>query len=74
MEPRTLTSIAGFILIIAGLGLLVAQIVWPDHFLDLHKQWQGLGIKFNTNAIGFGVLGVGAALLAAATIRAPRHR
>jgi hypothetical protein len=68
LTPKTLTALAGFILVVAGMGLFVAQHVWTDHFLYVSKDFEGLGIQLHTSEVGFGVVVVGAILLIVATL------
>lgn len=65
MDSLKLVSLTGFILVIAGLLLMVAQFIWPEHFLGITKQFEGLGVKLQTNEVGFGVIVIGAVLLLA---------
>jgi hypothetical protein len=73
MEPLKLLSLAGFILIVAGLLLMVAQFIWPEHFLGITKTFDGLGVKLQTNEVGFGVIVIGAVLMLAATFGSRRQ-
>ena len=69
MSPKSLTALAGSILVLAGTALMAAQAVWPDHFIGIVKQLKGLGITLGTNEVGFGtiVIVIGAILLLGAS-------
>jgi hypothetical protein len=67
---KLLAALTGFGLIIIGLGLIGAQLFEPKYFAQMYKDLSGVGgFQVHTNVIGFGVLVVGAALLAVASGR-----
>jgi hypothetical protein len=69
MDAIKLLSLTGFILVLAGIVLMAAQFAFPEHFIGVYKTFQGFGIKFQTNEVGFGVIIIGVVvLLAGATI------
>ena len=72
MISKIVAALTGFGLIIIGLGLIAAELVEPQYFAQMYKDINGVGgFQVHTNVIGFGVLVVGAALLAVASNRAP---
>jgi hypothetical protein len=72
MILKILAAIIGLLLIVIGLGLIAAELFEPRYFAQMYKDINGVGgFQVHTNVIGFGVLVVGAALLAVASNRAP---
>ena len=72
MIVRLLAGLSGFGLIIIGFGLMAAELVEHQHFAQIYKDLSGVGgFQVHTNVIGFGVLVVGAALLAVASSGRP---
>lgn len=72
MILKVLAAIIGFLLIVIGLGLIAAELFEPQHFAQMYKDLNGVGgFQVHTNVIGFGVLVVGAALLAVASNSRP---
>jgi hypothetical protein len=68
MILKLLAALTGFALIIIDLGLIAAELAEPQHFAQMYKDLTGVGgFGVHTNVIGFGVLAVGAALLAVAS-------
>lgn len=45
MRPKQLAAVAGFILVLIGALLMAAQAVWPEHFLNAAKAFQGFGLS-----------------------------
>ena len=69
---KLMAALTGFGLIIIGLGLIAAEMVEPQHFAKMYKDLSGVGgFQVHTNVIGFGVLVVGAVLLAIAGSGSP---
>jgi hypothetical protein len=64
---KILTALTGFGLIIAGLALVAVEFIEPQQFAQIYKDLSGIGFQLHASAIGFGVLVVGAALLAVAS-------
>jgi formate-dependent nitrite reductase membrane component NrfD len=74
MILKILAALTGFGLIIIGLGLIAAELVEPEHFVQMYKDLSAVGgFQVHTNVIGFGVLFVGAALLAVASNSTPPY-
>jgi hypothetical protein len=68
MQPKRLTAVAGFILILAGIALIVVHAIWPNNFFDHSNHVHIFGMKFKTHEIGFGVTALGAILLVFASL------
>jgi formate-dependent nitrite reductase membrane component NrfD len=72
MILKILAALAGFGLIIIGLALIAAELFEPQHFVQIYKDLSAVGgSQVHTNVIGFGVLVVGAALLAVVSNSTP---
>ena len=69
MEPRSVATITGLVLVVGGVGSLIAQLLSPVHFWILNETLDGVRLALDTNAVGFGALASGTALIVAATIQ-----
>lgn len=67
MDPKLVATIAGMFLAVAGVGLIVAQVIVPGHFANLEKSFGMRNIRLKTNVVGFGVVLLGVLLLLAET-------
>ena len=65
MTPTRLTALAGFILVLAGIALLAAQVAFPDRFAGDAKGLQFFGVSLSINEMGYGAIVIGAILLLA---------
>ena len=74
MEPIKLLSLTGFILVIAGIALMVARFGFPAHFAGIYKEFAGLGLTLRTNEVGFGVIVIGVVLMLFAATLSKRTR
>ena len=69
---KLMAALTGFGLIIIGLGLIGAELVERSILAQMYKDLNGVGgFQVHTNVIGFGVLVVGAVLLAIAGSGSP---
>jgi uncharacterized protein YjeT (DUF2065 family) len=66
-QQNNLLGLAGFILIVSGLLLIVAQAVWHDAFERLSND-----LHWDTIVVGFGGIVIGAILLLGESIGTTR--
>jgi hypothetical protein len=74
-EARRIVSYCGALLVVAGLFLVVGQVIWPLPFQGMSKAIADLGLQhigLQTSVPGFGVMVVGAVLLLATIVRVPK--